>query len=210
MSTSIENARSIVEREGVRTTKMAGVYVTDDETNEARIPGFPYIFKAQYDKILVAVDVFKSGYECKTCKGAKELEIRCPCEITTRPGFAYAEPENEVQALKKCKDCGGDYESARKSIPCPDCGGKGALIYLADESKNLPTTGVVVSMGSLVKNPDIQLNSRVLFGPYTGTMIPTRAPGVVFKVMRSEEVLCTIRGGEEMASFDFVSIDKDL
>lgn len=215
VSTSIDNARSIVEREGIKTTKMSGTYVIDDGSNEASIPGFPYRFKAQGDKILVAVDIFKSGYECKTCKGDGKISSHCPCEDSRRPGFKYAmdDPKTvytEAQSMAKCPECKGNYEQARKSIECPDCQGKCALLYLADESKSLPTTGVVVSKGAEVKWEDIKLNSRVLFGAYSGTMIPTRAPGVVFKVLREHEILLTISGGEDMAAFDFVTIDKEM
>lgn len=210
MSTSIENARSIVEREGIKTTKMHGTYVIDDDTNEASIPGFPYRFKAKGDKILVAVDIFKSGYECKTCKGEMNLNVRCHCEESARPGFKYPVFTSPKEELAKCPDCEGDYLSKRQTIICPECNGKGALLHLADESKSLPTTGVVVSRGPKVEDSDITLNSRVLFGAYSGTMIPTRAPGVVFKVLREHEILLTISGGENMAAFDFVQIDKEL
>ena len=38
-------------------------------------------------------------------------------------------------------------------------------------------------------------------------MIPTKAPGVVFKVIRDIEVLLIIEGGEDLAAFDFVQLD---
>ena len=75
----------------------------------------------------------------------------------------------------------------------------------------MPTTGVILSLGCNI-DPELgfKLHDRVLFGAYTGVMIPTKAPGVVFKVLRDIEVLCRIKGGEDMAAFDFVTIDKDL
>lgn len=223
MSTEMENAKELVERQ-VRVTQTKNIQVYDDGSNEAAIPGFPYRFKACGDHILVAVDVFKSGYECKECKGKGEMKVKCVCDGSSRPGFKYDQrqvdeyaqtlgpDQADGRALMKCSSCQGDYESQRKVIPCAECGGKGALLHLADQSKALPTTGVIVSLGARVnKGEDVfHVHDRVLFGAFTGVMIPTKAPGVVFKVMREHEVLCTIKGGEDMAVFDFVTIDTDL
>lgn len=219
---TLEGAKELVEREAVRTTKMNQVVVTSDGTNEAVIPGFPYRFKAQGDKILVAVDIFKSGFECKACAGTGKISWHCKCEDTDRPGFRYTLLQLEEvsaslgadmsQARKTipCADCHGDFLGARRNSTCDICKGKGASIYIPDISKNLPTTGVIVSVGAEVRNPELSNNTRVLFGAYTGTMIPTKAVGVAFKVLRDIEVLCVIKGGEDLAAFDFVVTDKDL
>jgi co-chaperonin GroES (HSP10) len=211
----LENAREMVEREGIKATKMEGVLIADDGSNECVIPGFPYRFKAQGDKLLVSVDVFKSGYECKTCKGAGTIKLSCLCEGTDRPGYKYSSSMLEglddvmfdVRSKMNCPSCGGDYLGARKDFTCTECNGKGALIWIPDQSKLLPTTGVIVSVGSEVTNAALKNHTRVLFGAYSGTMIPTKAPGVVFKVIRDIEVLLVIEGGEDLAAFDFVQID---
>lgn len=206
----LEDGKALVEREVIATQTRSTVIVNDG-SNEVGIPGYPYRFKAQGDKILVSVDIFKSGYECKTCKGAGILQMKCPCEITKRPGYKYEDPQVPTQIDMLCQSCKGDYISQRKDIECPDCNGKKALLNLPDTAKNLPTTGVIVSLGPLVDSKlSLQNGDRVLFGAYTGVMIPTKAPGIVFKVLRDIEVLCTIKGGEEMAAFDFVITDKDL
>lgn len=206
----LDSGREIVEREGIRATKMQGVEIADDGSNECVIPGFPYRFKAQGDKLLVSVDVFKSGYECKVCKGEGEIDFKCECEATSRPGFKYANLDEEAHPTRvqaKCPSCQGDFIAARKRIICPECKGKAALIWIPDQSKLLPTTGVIVSVGSEVQNPELKNHVRVLFGAYSGTMIPTKAPGVVFKVIRDIEVLLIIEGGEDLAAFDFVQLD---
>lgn len=223
MTTEIENATKMVERHQLKAVTTAGTIVVDDGTNEAKIPGFPYIFLAKGDNILVAVDIFKTGYECKTCHGTAKIKQACVCDTTDNPGFKYnldqlkevldtlGETVAASRSAMKCPECEGDYLSKRKEIPCPDCKGRGALLHTPDTSKTLPTTGVIVSLGSEV-NPALGYKNgqRVLFGAYVGVMIPTKAPGVVFKVLRSLEILCEIKGGEDMANFDFVIIDKDL
>lgn len=215
----------MLERNSVRGVNTKGTVIMDDGTNEAKIPGFPYIFVAKGDKILLAVDIFKSGYECRTCEGKTTIDKKCKCENPEfdRPGFKYSSNQisdfmtdmgRDIAAARtdiKCPECLGDYISRRTTEVCPECKGKGALLHLADESKTLPTTGVIVSMGELV-NPKLgyKCGQRVLFGAYVGVMIPTRAPGVVFKVMRDIEILCEIKGGEDLANFDFVTIDKEM
>jgi hypothetical protein len=174
----IEDAKQLVTDRAMYGTKMGSVLVTNDGTNEASIPGFPYVFRAEGDKILVSVDIFKSGYECQVCKGSGKVEIKQRRDMVL--------------------------------IDCVSCKGKGALLHLADESKTLPTTGVIVSIGDEVKNKNLVCGSRVLFGCYTGVMIPTKAPGIVFKILRDIEVLCTIKGGEEASAFDFLVVDKEL
>lgn len=223
-STDVQRGKELVEQRGMRSTKMNNVLVTNDGTNEASIPGFPYKFKAQGDKILVSVDIFKSGYECKDCKGEGLIHSRCICDAPgrTRPGFKYTQEQIDefdktsgmaiatARAEMICKECGSDYLKKRIDVVCPLCKGNGATLYVPDESKTLPTTGVIVSVGSEVKNQELSNGTRVLFGCYTGVMIPTKVPGVAFKVLRDIEVLCVIKGGEEMAAFDFLVVDKDL
>ncbi len=222
MSTDVEMGKVLVER-NIKPIQTQNLIVVDDGSNEAKIPGFPYIFRASGDKLLVAVDIFKSGYECKTCKGTGVLEIHCPCEDTSRPGYKYsleqlksisntlgAVVENE-RAKMICPSCNGDYISSRKEETCAACKGLKTLLHMPDQSKSSPTTGVIVSLGPMV-NPILNFHNhdRVLFGQYTGVMIPTKALGVTFKVIRDIEVLCTIKGGEDLAVFDFITIDKDL
>ena len=206
----LEDGKELVERQ-VLATQTKNVIIVDDGTNEVVIPGYPYKFEAKGDKILVSVDIFKSGYECKTCKGVGKVKVHCACEDSERPGFKYAVPESPAQYSTKCAWCEGNFESKRTEIPCGECGGKGGLLVIPDAGKLLPTTGVIVSMGSKV-DPELglKMHDRVLFGAYVGQMIPTKAPGVVFKAIRDIEIICVITGGDDMAAFDFVVIDKDI
>ncbi len=208
----LENAKELVERE-VIATQTRNTIVINDGTNRASIPGFPYAFEAKGDKVLVSVDIYKTGYECTECKGTGRIKSSCLCDFggIARPGFKYHNPESPTQEMTLCPQCGGDYLSKRIDIECPKCKGKPHLLHIPDTAKSLPTTGVIVSLGNNV-TPELglKIQDRVLFGAYTGVMIPTKAPGVVFKVLRDIEILCVIYGGEDMAAFDFVTIDKEL
>lgn len=210
----LDAAKELVERE-VLATQTKNTVVINDGSNEVSIPGFPYIFVAKGDKVLVSVDVFKSGYECRECVGKGRIVDRCICESSDRPGFKYDSVglaiEPERRELMFCSYCGGDYLSKRIDKECSACKGKGALLYFTDEAKVLPTTGVIVSLGENVDpNLELSLHDRVLFSAYVGQMVPTKAPGVVFKIIRDIEILCQIKGGEELAAFDFITVDKEL
>jgi hypothetical protein len=143
-----------------------------DDSNEVSFPGYPYTFEALHEKILVSIDIFKTGYECRTCKGKGELEAK-----------------EGREAVK---------------TPCPTCNGRGATLFIPENSKNLPTTGVVVSMGKVAQEKaDYKIGDRILFGAYAGTMIPTKA-GLMFKYMDWYLAVTKIRGAEDMAAFDFI------
>jgi len=192
-----------------------------DNSNEVSFPGFPYKFEALGEKILVSIDVFKSGYECRKCKGKKSVHVLCNCEENGHAGVKYGKEELQTieESLGKevanarvnmpCPECNGDYVSLRRDETCPECKGLGALLHLPDNSKNLPTTGVVVSMGSSCDPEKLRFKAgdRILFGPYAGSMIPTKA-GLMFKILDASQAWCKIKGGEDLAAFDFIIQDN--
>jgi co-chaperonin GroES (HSP10) len=190
--------------------------ITLDGSNVIQFPGYPYTFEALGEKIIVSIDIFKSGYECKRCLGKRKIEEQCVCETSDRPGFKYSQTMivefnklggggGDARENIKCPECNGDYLLARKAFDCPDCKGRGAMIIIPETSKNLPTTGVVVSMGSQCDKDKLayKLGDRVLFSPYAGTMIPTKA-GLMFKTMESTAPMAKIGGGSDLAAFDFI------
>lgn len=215
-------AKEIFERVTQREQELSAQELTLDGSNKVSFPGFPYVFEALGEKILVSIDISKSGYECKVCKGRKKIKIQCHCEEVGRPGLRYA--FEEISAIREalgdaiaaeraalhCPECLGDYVSVREVKTCEECHGRGALLHLPDSSKNLPTTGVVVSIGNLV-DPDkanYRVGDRILFGPYTGQMFPTKA-GLLFKILDWNNAMCRIEGADELAQFDFVLQDKE-
>jgi hypothetical protein len=164
-----------------------------DNSNVASFPGFPYKMKAFGTNILVIVDTFKSGYECRECKGlGYRVEGR-------------AEHTGEFLALNLPKMVIKNHQ-----VKCEACGGKGTLLHLADESKALPCTGVVASMGAeAMAQAEFKLYDRVLFGPFSGRFVPLKA-GVLIKLMGYREASGGIEGGEDLASFDFITYDKEM
>jgi hypothetical protein len=187
-----------------------------DDSNKVSFPDFPYTFEALNEKILVSIDVFKSGYECKTCHGKKKIEHLCICVHTDRVGFRYDTLELEeiekslgtsvceTRSMMLCTECGGFPESVHTNIKCPDCKGVGATLILPDASKNLPSTGVIVSMGRVAKEKsDLKIGDRILFSPHAGQMIPTKA-GLMFKYMDWYNGALKIEGASEMSAFDFI------
>src|ERR1017187_1653572 len=187
-----------------------------DDSNEVAYPGFPYSFEALGERILVSIDVFKSGYECKQCQGKGRIKYNCPCENGDRPGMRYTNEQIEtlrtdlgddiaiVRANMLCNECHGDFIGKRVDIECPSCKGRGATVLLPDESKNLPTTGVIVSMGPAAEEKSgLKRGDRILFGAHAGSMIPTKA-GLMFKYMDWYQAALKIKGADGLSAFDFI------
>lgn len=187
-----------------------------DRTNKVSFPGFPYKFEALHEKILVSIDIFKSGYECKVCKGKKKVLYECSCVTKGRPGFRYSEGEiaelrasftAEVAEARRgmiCPECKNNPEGQRREETCEACRGLGALLVLPQTSQNLPTTGVVVSMGrEAIQKASYTIGDRVLFSPHSGTMIPTKA-GLMFKYMDWCQVGIKVEGADDLGAFDFI------
>ena len=187
-----------------------------DNTNKVSFPDFPYTFEALSEKILVSLDQFKSGYECRVCKGKGTVLKTCSCTTSDRPGFKY----NEQQLLDikdslgfdialareaiKCSECGGDPSSVEVPITCPSCEGKTGLIIIPDTAKVIASSGVVVSMGRKAKElADFKIGDRILFGQHSGSMIPTKS-GIMFKQMDWYQAWIRVEGAEELGAFDFI------
>ena len=159
--------------------------VTKDDSNLAAFPGFPYKLRARGSHIIVNVDLFKSGYECKTCKGTGKIAMK---RVDLKAGGLV-----------------DDF------ITCSTCQGKTGLLVMPDEAKSLPCTGVVVSMGpSAQEHSDIKLYDRVIFGPHSGRFIPISKAGVMLKIMDQREATAVVLGGEDLAAFDFIDVDKPM
>ena len=162
----------LIELEDERLQQEGTQRVILDDSNIVTFPGSPYGFEALNEKILVAIDIFKSGFECRVCLGKKTVETKVGRETVVSE--------------------------------CPECNGIGATLILPDTAKVQPTTGVVVSMGPVARErAGFTLGDRVLFGPYAGQMIFTKA-GAVFKYMDWNLGAVRITGAEGMAAFDFL------
>lgn len=212
-------AREMLERTG---ESLAPAELILDDSNKVSFPGYPYKFEALGKKIIVSIDIFKSGYECRTCKGKKRIESKCSCEANAHPGMRYGPEELKTieenlgeeiarnRAAMPCNECGGDYVLMRKTETCSACKGLGAVLVLPETSKNLPTSGVVISIGKQVNKDKIsyKIGDRVLFGPYSGSMVPTKA-GLLFKILDWNACWAKVEGAEDLSAFDFVLSEGD-
>jgi co-chaperonin GroES (HSP10) len=171
-----KRAKEILERSEDERLQAEGTQrVILDDSNIVTFPGSPYGFEALNEKILVAIDIFKSGFECKVCKGKKKIETKIGRETQV--------------------------------VECSECRGIGATLVLPDTAVIQPTTGVVVSMGTVAKEKaHFKHGDRILFGPYAGQMIYTKA-GAVFKYMDWNLGAVKISGAEGMDAFDFIIVE---
>jgi len=135
--------------------------------------------EAVEDKILVLIDKFRSGYECKRCNETGVIGL-CACELEQRPGT------NRLGGV--CKICNGSYESLRGK-ECPDCKGSGQTIIIPESTKSMPTSGKIVSRGP--KCTVREIGERVIFGAHTGYFIPFKG-NVRLRMMREHEPLCLV------------------
>ena len=197
-----------------------------DGTNKIKFLGYPYAFEAQGEQIIVSIDIFKSGYECKVCDGKRKIKYICSCERNGNGGFKYNSTDlttlEEVMGTEvanarsviKCPECEGDYISRRQEITCTACNGTGALLILPKSAEKLPQHGTVVSIGQLAQRLikeeswGYKIGDRVLWSEYSGKFLPLKA-GVLIKVLDYNQVIARIDGAESLDSFDFIMTDKD-
>lgn len=187
-----------------------------DGSNKVSFPDYPYLFEALNEKILVSLDQYKSGYECKTCKGKGTVLKKCDCTSTDRPGFKYSKVQladiteslgpdiSLARTSLPCPDCKGDPESVQQVITCPTCDGKTGLLIIPDTAKMIASSGVVVSMGKVAREKaDFKIGDRILFSVHSGSMIPTKS-GVHFKQLDWYQAWIRVEGAEELGAFDFI------
>ncbi len=130
--------------------------------------------EAVEDKILILLDKFKTGYECKTCDGTGILQKCATCSGVGADRFGQA-----------CKECDGSLNIYPKD--CDRCKGVGASIIVPETTKGMPTSGIIVSAGPKCK--DRSLGERVLFGAHVGYYIPFKG-NVRLRCLREHEVMC--------------------
>jgi hypothetical protein len=131
--------------------------------------------EAVEDKIIIMLDPFKTGYECKTCNGTG-YEVACECG-TGKNRFDVT-----------CKLCGGD-PNAYVGKTCRVCKGIGASLVIPESAQSLPTSGRIVSKGALCTK--VNVGERYLFGVHVGYFLPFKG-NIRLRCLREHEVLCRI------------------
>jgi len=145
-----------------------------DGSNTVTFPGYKYAFTAIGEKILISLDQFKSGYECKSCKGTGRISS----QFTSNPVVC---PTCEGKSVKE----GG--------IIIPD------TAKMLANSGVVVSMGVLARE----RCSEYKLGDRVLFSTHAGNFIPTRA-GVAFKYMDWFQPIAKVDGAEDLAAFDFI------
>lgn len=139
------------------------------------------------ENILVLIDKFRSGFECKDCNETGVIES-CICETLGHPGL------NRFGGV--CKFCGGSPVSV-KGKECPKCKGAGQTIIIPESTKSMPTSGKIVSVGPRVplrangKAQERVVGERIIFGVHTGYFVPFKG-NVRLRMMRYSEPLCLV------------------
>jgi len=145
-----------------------------DGSNSVSFPGYPFLFTAIGEKILVSLDQFKSGYECTACKGTGKITSRLTGNLVI------------------CGACKG--KSVKEGgLIIPDgakmLANSGVVVSMGKKAQELCT--------------EYKLGDRVLFSAHAGNFIPTRA-GVAFKYMDWYQPIAKVDGAEDLAAFDFI------
>jgi hypothetical protein len=151
------------------------------------------------DKILILLDKYKSGYECKDCNETG-IFISCECERKHMPGRYISGNIN-----RECRFCRGNYEEQRGK-KCPTCKGIGNTVIIPDTSQAIPTSGVIVSVGPKCKNRKIA--ERVLFGSHTGYFLPFKGNAKI-RCMREDEPLCKLHSIDATQTIGDFLLDED-
>jgi co-chaperonin GroES (HSP10) len=153
------------------------------------------------DKIIILVDQWKSGYECKECGGSGKVESTINPEI-----------------LRTCDACKGKGQTlvipdSAKSLPST-----GVVVSMGPatqymqakkaverakkrewESKVIvPPNDYVLGVEeaeSMLKEIAIQIGTRVVFGVHVGTKVPIKG-NIKLVIMREKEPLCVVFGND--------------
>lgn len=161
-------------------------------------------FEADRDRLIVLQDEFRSGYECQTCMNQNKRTIpgnslyeqkevsTVSCQACLGKGKRpkAGNPSLEVS----CSDC-----ESRGYVVCPDCGGRGGLLVMAEKSEGRPTTGTIVSIG-----PDVagrKRGEKVIYPSHAGHAYDLEAVKqdgtkvkVVLVILRDQEILSKMYG----------------
>lgn len=150
------------------------------------------------DKILILIDKFKSGYECKDCNGSG-LYNACEC---VREGRKYGIGITG----KRCTFKDG-CDRQQQGDKCRSCNGTGSTLVMPENARAIPTSGVIVSLGPLCTKR--RIGERVLFGAHTGYYLPFKGNAKI-RCMREDEPLCKIHAIDNNTVLgDFVQIEEN-
>lgn len=153
------------------------IEVKEDKLNVLEISDLGISLEAVADKIIILVDGYKSGYECKTCSGTGRVES---------PIVSGAKTD--------CSDCKGkgkllEIPDTAKSMPST-----GVVVSMGPDTKFMRYKKANATEEEL-NNIGIQIGTRVVYGIHVGTPIPIKG-NIKLRIMRENEPLCRIFGSD--------------
>lgn len=178
--------------------------VNIDQDNAVEISSLGIQLEAIEDKIIVMIDRYKSGYECKECSGTGKIKS-----------------EVVEGALRDCEKCNGKgallvVPEISQSLPT-----LGTVLSVGERTKwaqfiyrrntydekiepfdKDTFDKITEAEGRRIK---IRPGAKVLFQPHVGTFIPIKG-NIHLKIMREHEPLCVIYGAE-IDTKDFMDFD---
>ena len=170
----------------------------DAEKNYVYVVQGKIALKAAEDKIIVLLDKFKTGYECKLCGGDGLGRVCADCNGTGK---------NRLDGV--CRSCSG-IPDRFVDKDCPNCAGRGSSIIIPESSKALPTSGIIVSVGPKCEHRKV--GQRVLFGAHVGYFLPFKG-NIRLRTMREYEPLADIfmvDNNDERVLGDFLQFDEPV
>lgn len=175
-----------------------------DQVNVVQLQHLGISMQAVEDKIIILVDKFKTGYECKECGGTgrvKSVVVEAAekiCDACRGKGSLLVIPEvaQSLPSTGYVVSMGPltpfmAVRHFKKQLESPD---------ISIKSK----TEILQKIAEAVDTP-IQLGSRIVFGPHVGTFLPMKG-NVRLKIMRVHEPLCVIFG-ENLDDKDFIDYE---
>lgn len=175
-----------VSRQNVKEALEHPIHINDDgsilDASQWAIIKETEALRAIGHRIIVLEDEFKSGYECRACGGTGHTENLCKYCNGTR--LWRGKPDHGA-----CPDCEVGTSDGRKSLGyeiCPSCKGTSGIIIVPDTAKRRPLTGLVLSVGSEVR--EFKVGTRVMYTNYTGTDFEILG-GIKLRIMLDHDVM---------------------
>ena len=182
------------------------IELKQDSLNVIDLTDIGISLQATEDRIIILVDGYKSGYECKTCKGTGRV-----------PSILNAD------VLRSCDACQGKGQTiiipdTAKSMPStgvvvsmgPETRAEQIINNIRGLERTLAEYAIEGNMycsdaSNTQKNIDyckrklkeclIQVGTRVVFGVHVGTKIPIKG-NIKLTIMREKEPLCIVFGSD--------------
>jgi co-chaperonin GroES (HSP10) len=147
------------------------------------------------DDVVILQDRYRDELQCRKCSGKGHSQVEC----RTCDGSGLETTKMGKVACPDCRSSDFDSPALPKSkgyLPCGVCRGTGQAtagvtgLVSPTESKEQPSTGVIMAVGRLVT--EYSIGTRVLFSKFAG--IPYECDGRVWRVMKQTYPIMEIVG----------------